>query len=174
MFLCPMTEDDWNILLKWNNDPDVLYFAEGDDVASRSLEQVQQIYRSVSQRAFCFITEVDSSPIGECWLQQMNLERILEKYREKDCRRIDLVIGEKRLWGQGLGTEVIGTLTRFGFEVEKADSIFGCDIADYNSRSLRAFEKNGYHIDTKIEQPLGKKSRFAYDVVLSKDKYCRK
>jgi len=71
--LRPMTEDDWDILLRWNSDPDVLYFAEGDDVRSYSLEQIQQIYRGVSQNAFCFIIEVAGNPIGECWLQQMKI-----------------------------------------------------------------------------------------------------
>jgi len=169
--LRPMTEDDWNILLKWNNNPDVLYYAEGDDVSSRSLEQIQQIYRGVSQNAFCFTIEVDNVPVGECWLQQMNLKRILEKYPEKDCRRIDLMIGEKRLWGQGIGTDVIGTLTRFGFEVEQADFIFGCDIAENNRLSLRAFKKDGYDIATKIEEPPGKKARLSYDLVISREEF---
>ena len=49
--LRPMTEDDWDILLKWNSDPDVLYFAEGDEVSVYTLEQTQQIYRGISQNA---------------------------------------------------------------------------------------------------------------------------
>ena len=69
--LRPMTEDDWDVLLKWNSDPDVLYSSESADVTLHSLEQVQQIYRVVSQNAFCFIIEVDSRPIGECWLQDL-------------------------------------------------------------------------------------------------------
>jgi len=124
--LRPMTEGDWDVLLRWNSDPEVLYFAEGDDVACRSLEEVQEIYREVSQTAFCFIAEFDGEPIGECWLQKMNLERILKKYPGRDCRRIDLTIGEKELWGQGNGTEMIRLLTRFAFEEEKADMVFGC------------------------------------------------
>ncbi len=166
-----MTEDDWDILLRWNNDPDVLYYVSAEDDNTQSLERVRQIYRGVSQAAFCFIMEVGRSPAGECWLQQMNLERILNKYPDMDCRRIDIMIGEKGLWGQGIGTEVIGILTRFGFEAEKADMIFGCDIADYNPRSLRAFEKNGYRIDDKIEQPSGKKARFYYDLAISRREY---
>ena len=98
-----MTEDDWDILLKWNSDPEVLYYSEGDNITSRNLEEVQGIYRWVSQTAFCFMIEVGGMPIGECWLQRMNLERILEKYPNADCRRIDLMIGEKAFWGQGLG-----------------------------------------------------------------------
>jgi hypothetical protein len=47
--LRPLTENDWDLLEKWNRDPDVLYYAEGDDVAAYSPEKVRQIYRSVSQ-----------------------------------------------------------------------------------------------------------------------------
>ena len=169
--LRPMTEGDWDVLLRWNSDPEVLYFAEGDDVACRSLEEVQEIYREVSQTAFCFIAEFDGEPIGECWLQKMNLERILKKYPGRDCRRIDLTIGEKELWGQGNGTEMIRLLTRFAFEEEKADMVFGCDVADYNPRSRRAFEKNGYRIDARIEQPPGGKARYEYDLVLAREEY---
>jgi aminoglycoside 6'-N-acetyltransferase len=163
--LRPMTEGDWDTLLKWNSDPEVLYFSEDDDVTSYSLEDIQGIYRGVSQSAFCFIIELDGRPIGECWLQRMNLKRILDKYPGRDCRRIDLMIGEKDLWGRGLGTDVIQTLTRFGFEKEGADLIFGCGIADYNPRSRRAFEKVGYELDAEIELPAGRKARYEYDVV---------
>jgi RimJ/RimL family protein N-acetyltransferase len=169
--LRPMTENDWDILWKWNNDPDVLYFAEGDEVGAYTLDQVQQIYRGVSQNAFCFIIQVDDKPIGDCWLQQMNLERILEAHPEAECRRIDLMIGEKEWWGRGLGTEVIRLLTKFAFEREKADFVFGCDIADYNLASLRAFQKAGYQVETKIEQPLGGKAHYCYDLVLSRERY---
>ena len=55
--LRPMTESDWDVLVKWNNDPKVLYYAEGDEVDSRSIDEVQDIYRSTSRRAFCFIIE---------------------------------------------------------------------------------------------------------------------
>ncbi len=88
-----MTEEDWEILLKWNSDPEVLYYSEGDNVIAYTLEQVQRIYRGISQNASCFIIEVDGKSVGECWLQRINLKRILEKYLRLDCRRIDLMIG---------------------------------------------------------------------------------
>lgn len=98
--LRPMAETDWDVLARWNSDPEVLWFSEGDDVKSRTLEDVQGIYRQVSQTAFCFIIEVGGHRIGECWVQQMNLDRILSRYPDKDCRRIDLTIGDKSVWGQ--------------------------------------------------------------------------
>jgi RimJ/RimL family protein N-acetyltransferase len=148
--LRPMIEADWPDLLRWNSDPEVLYFSEGDDVAAYTLEEVQGIYREISQSAFCFIIEYQGHSIGECWLQRMNLTRILVDYPGFDLWRIDLLIGEKTLWGLGLGTEVIHLLTEFAFQGEGADYVFGLDIADDNPRSRRAFEKNGYQLLARI------------------------
>lgn len=164
--LRPMTEDDWPILFHWNNDPAVLYFAEGEDVAGRTMADVQELYLYVAQNAFCFIIEHAGQPIGECWLQRMNLERILNEHPDQDCRRIDLMIGEKQFWGQGIGTEAIGLLCEFAFTQEQADLIFGCEIADYNPRSLRAFQRNGFSIVNVLPQPPDSKARICYDVRL--------
>lgn len=163
--LRPMTEDDWELLLRWNSDPEVLYDVEVDDVGAYTLEQVQQLYRTVSQDAFCFVIEVEGRPIGECWLQRMNLERICQDYPGLDCRRIDLMIGEKAFWGQGHGTEAIRLLSRFAFDQEQADLVFGCDVAEDNLASRRAFEKAGYTVAGRIEQPAGSKARVRCDLV---------
>src|SRR5262245_10097111 len=88
--LRPLREDDWDVLFAWNSDPEVLRYTEGDDVSRYDPAQVQYIYRSVSQHAYCFMAMLDKRAIGECWLQEMNLARILRKYPGKDCRRIDL------------------------------------------------------------------------------------
>jgi len=171
--LRPMTEADWGILCKWNNDPEVLYYAEGDDVTSRPLEEVQELYCAVCAHAFCFVIVADGRPVGECWLQEMNLDRILSRYPGADCRRIDAMIGEKGCWGQGIGTETVRLLTEFGFEHENADRIFGCAVADYNVRSQKAFQRVGYEIVAAIEQGPGRKARRCYDLMLTREAYAR-
>jgi RimJ/RimL family protein N-acetyltransferase len=167
-----MTEADWDVLLRWNTDPEVLYYCEDDDVTSRTLEEIQGIYRQVSQTAFVFVSELDGVPVGECWLQEMNLAEILSRYPGKDLRRIDLTIGEKKLWGKGWGTKIIRLLTRFGFEQEGADAIFGC-VADHNPRSRRAFEKNGYVVDARSPEPPGAKAKIRYELALTREGYER-
>jgi len=57
--LRPLTENYWDILTKWNNDIEVLYFSESADITSRTPEEVRYVYRSVSQNAYCFIIEAD-------------------------------------------------------------------------------------------------------------------
>ncbi len=167
----PLTESDWDIRAKWNRDPEILYFSEGDAVTEYSLEQVKRVYRCVSQSAFCFIVELDGAPIGECWLQHMNLERILAAYQGQDCRRIDLMLGEKALWGHGIGTEVVRLLCQFGFESEKANVIFACEVADYNARSLMAFRKAGFELINTIQQPPADKALCRYDLILTRERW---
>lgn len=166
-----MTDADLSVLLRWNQDPEILHYSEGDDVESRTMEEVERIYGGVSQSAFCFIVEREGRAIGECWLQEMNLSRLLDAHPGCDLRRIDLVLGEKEEWGKGYGSEVIRTLVDFGFSQQGADLIFGCQVADYNARSLRAFERAGFREHGKVEEPEEAKASDAFDLVITRDEW---
>jgi RimJ/RimL family protein N-acetyltransferase len=170
----PMTDMDLPLLLKWNNDPEVLRYAEGETVTQRTAEEVTRIYGMVSKAAFCFIIEVDGQPIGECWLQTMNLERIRRGFPGVDLRRIDIAIGEKRFWGHGVGTTCIGLLVELGFEQQHTDAIFACDIAEDNSRSRAAFENTGFELYAVVDSPEDPKAARHYDLVLTRARYQRR
>jgi len=87
---------------------------------------------------------VDNIPVGECWLQKMNIKTILEKYATNaDVRRIDIMIGEKDYWNRGIGSAVIGMLVDFAFNYQGVGFLHAL-VSDFNKRSLRAFEKNGF------------------------------
>ncbi len=146
--LQPMTEEGWPWLLAWNADPEVLIWSDGVD-EPRPEEETKDIYRSVSLFAYNFIIEYEGEPIGECWLQKMNLPDLVERFPGRDLRRIDLSIGRKEVWGQGLGTDVLKTLVRFALEMERADGVFGM-VEKYNPRSRRTFEKAGFAGPTGI------------------------
>lgn len=167
--LRPMTEYDWDIIWRWNYNPNALYFSEGRDLIKSSPNRIQEVYREISKEAFCFIIDVKNKPIGDCWLQKVNLERVLVNHPVKRCRRIDLMIGEIEFSKPAFGIDVIRTLTKFGFEEEGADIIFGCNIPDYNRRALKSFQKAGYQIYDKIKQPPESKSKYIYDVILNKE-----
>ncbi len=173
VLLRPLTERDWVPLLAWNNDPEVLYFADGGEVQSRTLDEVQDLYRAMSANATCFVIELDGEPIGECWLQRMNLVRMLERHPGADVRRIEIAIGVPTRWGQGLGTEAVRLLVDFGFDREQCDVIYACGVSDFNERSRRMFESLGFEMAETIELPAGSKANLEYDLVLTRDRYDR-
>jgi RimJ/RimL family protein N-acetyltransferase len=174
LILRPLTEGDWDIIFKWNQDPEVLYYAEGPDAPIRKLEQIQRIYRVISQYAYMFIAELDSRPIGEGWIEQMNVLRISRRYPYWDSWRLDIAIGEKEYWGKGWGTRMIRLLAGLAFEQTRADAVFGTYVADYNERSRRAFEKNGFIPDRKVRQKPGKPVKFFYDMMLTREMWMGK
>ncbi len=158
--LRPMTEDDWDLLLAWNNDPEVMEHVESDGFTPRSLSEIQSIYRWISTHAYCFIIEVDRRAIGECWLQRMNLQRIVDLHPGENLWRIDLMIGVKELWGRGYGSEAIRLLVEFGFGRMGADAIYGL-VSSNNTRSMRAFQRCGFAV---VEE----NGQSGWDLVLSR------
>jgi len=172
--LRPLLDEHLPLLCKWNSDPDVLYWSEGSDVNEYDPETVSKIYGSVSQKAFCFLVEAGGVPVGECWLQKMNLQPILDRYTNgEDVRRIDMMIGNKDYWNLGIGSAIIGMLLDFAFTIQGVDYLYGL-VFDYNIRSQRTFEKNGFTLHFKepsTQAPDKAKEDFYYR--MSYDEYGR-
>jgi len=148
IILRPLSDDHLPLLYKWNTDPEVLYWNEGPDADpdDNDNEAVQSIYRETSNAGYCFIIEIDGTAIGECLLCKMNVDYILEIYPVcTDVRRIDILIGEKAFWNMGIGSFIVQMLVNLAFNNEKTDIIYGI-TGDYNKRSSRVFQKNGFHL----------------------------
>lgn len=163
LVLRPMTEDDWDVIAAWNNDPDVLWFTDNGGVSERSLTELQQIHRVVSRTADLFVFEIDGVAVGDGWVQQMNLDRILRAFPDRRLARIDLQLSPT-VWGKGIGTRAVRLLTGHAFEGGH-DLVFACDIADYNARSRRAFLRCGYVPWRRVLSPPGDATTFVYDLV---------
>ena len=152
IILKPLCDEHLPLLYKWNSDLEVLYWTEGADVSEPyGKETVHDIYEYVSQNAFCFRIEVNGTAIGECWLQKMNMPDVIAMYPENTyIRRIDMSIGEKDYWNKGIGTLLIGIIVDFAFNGEKVD-VLHCFCDDYNKRSQRVWEKNGFTFVKKVK-----------------------
>ena len=110
--------------------------------------------------------ERDGAPIGECWLQRMNLQRLVARHPGEDVRRIDIAIGVPALWGQGLGREAVALLLDFGFRRE------GVDVVDAeNSRSRRMIESLGFAVATGIDHAAGSGANAEHDLALARADY---
>ncbi len=143
--LRPMTDEDIPLLTKWNANPDVLHFSEGD-VDPYSEEEVSSMYSSLSQKADCFMISVEGRTIGECRVQPIKSPFPEPLGSSTDCRRVDIMIGEPDCWGKTYGSRAIGLLCRFCFENTSCSHLFAYGIFDYNERAKKAFERNGFKI----------------------------
>lgn len=169
--LRPLCDAHLPHLYRWNADPEVVYWADTGNVDAFEEEDVRGMYASVSRHTLCFLVEVDGAPIGDCWLQEMNLTEVSAQYPGLDVRRIDMTIGEKSLWGQKIGTSVIEALIEYAFQALTVDVLY-CFIADYNIRSQKLLLRQGF---TRCgEDVLGDESLRAkkeYHYVLTREQY---
>jgi RimJ/RimL family protein N-acetyltransferase len=98
----------------------------------------------------------------------MNLERLRAGFPDLDCRRIDLEIASTS-WGRGIGGSAVRLMVGLAFDREGADAVFGCDVADYNVRSRRMFEREGFRLCGTTDQPPGSKAHVTSDFVRLRD-----
>ena len=169
----PLSDEHLPFLYKWSADPEVLYWTEGGEDVERSYgaETVHAIYGGVSQEALCFLIEVNGEAVGECWLQKMNLAHVKAMYSETaDVRRIDMAIGEKSMWGKGIGTAVISMLVDYAFNGEYVE-ILHCFNEDYNPRARRVWEKLGFSLILSEDLPQPQKGKLQHHFRLTRQEY---
>jgi RimJ/RimL family protein N-acetyltransferase/8-oxo-dGTP pyrophosphatase MutT (NUDIX family) len=159
--LRPFREDDWEVVEPWVTDPRVLRFS--DFVEERSLAEVQAIYRGVAPTSELYVIERDGVPVGDGWLQEMNLPRVLDAFPGLRTSRIDLQLAYD-VWGQGVGSRAIRLMTARAFE-RGDDLVFAVGIGNFNERSRRAFLRCGYVPWRRVPQPERGEGAFGHDLI---------
>lgn len=71
--------------------------------------------------------------------------------RENGSAELAIVIGDKSLQGQGLGTDALNCLVDFGFGELRLERIY-LNVFDYNARAKRSYEKAGFQTDAVLRR----------------------
>ena len=169
--LRPLTDTHLPLLYKWNGDPEVVYWSDDGNDTSFDEETVRAIYSHVSKNALHFLMEWQGRPVGDCWLQKMNLPEVIAAHPAgADIRRIDAEIGEPAFWGQGIGTKMLELLCAFAFETEQVDMLYNV-CSDYNLRSQKMQERLGFRRVLTEPNEEGNRAKFEYHYRLTRGEY---
>ena len=105
--LCPLSDEHLPDLYKWNSDPEVLFWTEGEDIEGYPPEVVHQIYGGISQDNLCFAIKVNDEIIGECWLQKMNLPGVIKINMSMFCIAfVKTIISVPGVYGKRMGSSL--------------------------------------------------------------------
>jgi [ribosomal protein S5]-alanine N-acetyltransferase len=127
--------------IDWLNDPDINRYMEirhEYQTITSCRTYVAKMAASPEQYLFGIFLRASGKHIGNIKLGFIN------QYHKS--AQLSLFIGEKGLWRQGIATETIKTITKWGFDelgLERIEA--GC--YDENLYSLRAFLKVGYQVE---------------------------
>ncbi len=144
----PMTNNDFYLMVKWLNDPDVLEFYEEPPT---NLERVINKYGpriEGNHYVKSCIVEYKDEPIG--YIQYYKIqENDLKKYGYTENQiiyGIDQFIGEPKLWGKGIGTLMIQMMLSF-LSDNKGISKIVLEVKKSNERAIASYKKcNFKHI----------------------------
>ncbi|MBI3978637.1 MAG: GNAT family N-acetyltransferase [Chloroflexi bacterium] len=133
-------EDAW-LIWRWNNDPEVQYFSEGEPARTASLEEIarerEQAVASDTARSF-MIETADGFTIGH--LGYFNLS-----WKNRNCW-IFVTIGEKEHWGKGYGTESLALLLDYLFNQLGLHKV-RLETLSYNVRAQASYRKCGFQVE---------------------------
>ncbi len=141
------SDNDFSLLEKWLTDPDVLQYYEGCDNTFSRQKVIEKFGPKASgeENVVRCISEYNGFPIGYAQYYKVT-EAGKIKYGITDLGNafgIDLFIGEKQYWDQGIGTTIVIALLEYLFKVEEAYSVY-IDPQTWNERAIRCYKKCGF------------------------------
>jgi RimJ/RimL family protein N-acetyltransferase len=138
--LRPPRRESIESYLSWFNDLDILQYVLRVRPMSRAEEEewLDNLPKRPDDVVFEIASLESGASIGAC-----GLHRISGSNRSAE---LGITIGEKSLWGRGLGREVLGLLCRYGFDVLNLNRI-GLSVYAYNERAIRCYERVGFKLE---------------------------
>lgn len=134
--LRPVDPDDHPRLRRWQNDPDIARWMDYQ-IPFASADVAYDQARA-AREGHPFVVELDGSPIGKGGLN---------RFRDDPGRglvcALYVYIGEKELWGTGLGRDTVMALCRAAFDVYGADEV-ELSLIEGNDRARRVYEACGF------------------------------
>lgn len=155
--LTPHELTDAEAMNRWAGDYDLCHYSDDAPAGSESFAETRQYLERIidqnddSIRRWAVRRIDDGQLIGYCMAAFIDLHN-------RRCK-IGLAIGEKAVWGQGYGREVLDALVRHCFE-DLCMNRIGAEIYGFNERSIRLFEHAGFKREGIIRQNVMKNGHF--------------
>ena len=133
-----MCAEEVDLIYKWANDPDVLPFWYGRKKTRKKIKEDWNLDYFTDKDPYsgrCFAILLEESPIG-----MINHNKIDMDNRNTT---IDVLIGEKKYWNKGFGTDALRTFVKYLFEKFELNRIWLGTYA-FNDRAVKAYRKAGF------------------------------
>ena len=143
--LRPVNRNDWAQIVGWWNDPEVRRLYDVHFVNQTFSDAEKWFLKETGEqdrKPRSFVVEVDQN--GK-WLPVGTAELYSERPSHKSAE-FGFLIGDKNLWGKGIGTEAAKCMVRYGLD-QLGFKRIGAISAAYNARSLNSLLKAGFQIE---------------------------
>jgi RimJ/RimL family protein N-acetyltransferase len=154
--LRPVEERDYPLIQIWQNDPEVWWLMDYE--MPFSLADIAEGERRARDEGFPYIIEAEGRPIGRIGLNGM-------RRRDRICS-LYVLIGDRKAWGDGLGTDAIDTLLEHAFNRFDLHQVELWSLAD-NDRAIRAYRHCGFREEARLANRSWKDGRWVDRIVMT-------
>jgi RimJ/RimL family protein N-acetyltransferase len=151
-----VSEDDLPRFVDWFNDPDVTRGLTR--VTPLSLEEERRWFEdSAKKDVFEQPLAIDALEdggwvhIGSCSF--FHHDPVTQQ------AELGILIGDKRYWDQGLGTETMRLLVRHGFETLNLQRI-NLRVVEFNDRAQKVYERVGFVVEGRLRRDLYRRGKY--------------
>jgi len=134
IFLRKIKNSDWPYFLKWWQDEDLIRLTSG--IFEPSVEKLKKYFLDMasSRKDYHFVIETERrEAIGHLALN----------YKNKKQTEIQIVIGEKKYWGKGLGTQALKQAIDIAFNRLNYKEIY-LEVRPDNLRAINLYKNCGF------------------------------
>jgi RimJ/RimL family protein N-acetyltransferase len=151
--LRPPEPSDVDDLLSFKNDPTIadLLVGSGRTYTRDDLAAWIRAHRDAPDEAFFVIVDASDRVIGHVALYQVD--------RIAGTAEFGILIGDRRLWGQGIGTFYTRFMIEHGFMTVGLRRIF-LEVLETNPRARAVYEHLGFVVEGRLRQHRSKGGRF--------------
>lgn len=137
VYIRPLVLSDANVSYRWRNDADIWKFTEFKPDRYISLEAEQEWLKdkleNKNERRFAICLKENNQYIGN--IQLLNLENGQASFH--------IFIGEKTLWGKGIGQQATKLILKYAFAELGLDSIL-LEVNQLNILACKTYKKMGF------------------------------
>lgn len=137
--LRPLDADDLPRRVEWLNDPETVRLFTGT-IADRSYDMfdAERWKQSTESDPLTIIWAIDTK--GDRHIGDVDLHDIS---RSEGRARLTILIGHRKYWGRGYGSDAIKALLNYAF-TDMGLKTVNLRVCDFNQRAIRAYEKCGF------------------------------
>ena len=141
IYLRALSEEDAETSYRWRNDPEIWIYtgSRPDRVITPEIERewARMAVRQEQSRRFAICLKDSQEYVGNAQLTNIG----------SGTAELHIFIGEKKYWGNGIATKATKRLIIYARDTLKLNNIH-LEVNRANTAAIRAYEKNGFLIDT--------------------------
>jgi len=160
--LKPLLKSNVSSFYKWINDEEVIKYSLSLFQKINTKEEIDKWYKGLIEDAeiisYGIFLKTTGALVGYAGIGAISkINRSGEYY---------IFIGEKKMWGKGIGTIVTEQVLKIGFSKFKLNRIF-LTVSEPNLGGIKAYKNAGFKLEGKLRQACYRDNKFHDKIIMS-------